>query len=56
MELVALHQRVVGLDIHQAQITACALLLSVISQFDGPMVEFGDVAVAQGDHGRGGGG
>jgi transposase len=31
MELVALHQRVVGLDIHQAQITACALL----SQPDG---------------------
>jgi transposase len=26
MELVALYQRVIGLDIHQAQITACALI------------------------------
>ena len=26
MELVALHKRVIGLDVHQAQITACALL------------------------------
>ena len=26
MELVALYKRVVGLDIHQAQITACALI------------------------------
>lgn len=26
MELVALHKRVIGLDIHQAQITACALI------------------------------
>jgi hypothetical protein len=25
MELVALYNRVIGLDIHQAQITACAL-------------------------------
>jgi transposase len=26
MELVALHKRVIGLDVHQAQITACAIL------------------------------
>ncbi len=26
MELVALHKRVIGLDVHQAQITACALI------------------------------
>ncbi len=26
MELVALYKRVIGLDIHQAQITACALI------------------------------
>ncbi len=26
MELVALHQRVIGLDVHQAQITACAII------------------------------
>ena len=26
MELEALHKRVVGLDVHQAQITACALI------------------------------
>lgn len=26
MELVALYKRVVGLDVHQAQITACALI------------------------------
>ncbi len=26
MELVALYKRVIGLDVHQAQITACALL------------------------------
>ena len=31
MDLVALHKRVVGLDIHQSQITACAL----IEQSDG---------------------
>ena len=31
MELVALYKRVIGLDIHQAQITACAL----IEQSDG---------------------
>lgn len=33
MELVALYKRVIGLDIHQAQITACAL----IEQADGSM-------------------
>ncbi|MGB4468532.1 MAG: hypothetical protein WBI41_10870 [Azovibrio sp.] len=27
MERVALHKRVIGLDIHQAQITACALIV-----------------------------
>ena len=26
MELTALHKRVIGLDVHQAQISACALL------------------------------
>jgi hypothetical protein len=26
MELVPIHKRVIGLDIHQAQITACAIL------------------------------
>ena len=26
MELVALYKRVIGLDVHQAQITACALI------------------------------
>lgn len=26
MELVALHKRVIGLDVHQAQITACAII------------------------------
>ena len=26
MELMVLHKRVIGLDVHQAQITACALL------------------------------
>ena len=26
MELIALHKRVIGLDVHQAQITACAIL------------------------------
>ena len=26
MELMALYKRVIGLDIHQAQITACALI------------------------------
>ena len=26
MELVPLHKRVIGLDIHQAQVTACAIL------------------------------
>ena len=26
MELSALHKRVIGLDVHQAQITACALI------------------------------
>ena len=26
MELVGLYKRVIGLDIHQAQITACALI------------------------------
>ena len=26
MELVALHRRVIGLDVHQAQVTACALI------------------------------
>ena len=26
MELIALHKRVIGLDVHQAQITACALI------------------------------
>ena len=26
MELIALYKRVIGLDIHQAQITACALI------------------------------
>jgi transposase len=26
MELEALHRRVIGLDVHQAQITACALI------------------------------
>jgi transposase len=26
MELIALHKRVIGLDIHQAQITACAII------------------------------
>ena len=36
MELVALYKRVIGLDIHQAQITACAL----IEEFDGtPRIE-----------------
>jgi transposase len=25
MELVPIHKRVIGLDIHQAQITACAI-------------------------------
>lgn len=25
MELAALHKQVIGLDVHQAQITACAL-------------------------------
>jgi transposase len=33
MELVALYKRVIGLDIHQAQITACAL----IEEPDGPL-------------------
>ena len=33
MELVALYKRVIGLDIHQAQITACAL----IEEADGGM-------------------
>ena len=31
MELIALYQRVIGLDIHQAQFTACALIM----KFDG---------------------
>lgn len=26
MELVALHKRVIGLDVHQAQISACAII------------------------------
>lgn len=26
MELAALHKRVIGLDVHQAQITACAIV------------------------------
>ena len=26
MELVPIHKRVIGLDVHQAQITACAIL------------------------------
>lgn len=26
MELTALHKRVIGLDVHQAQITACAII------------------------------
>ncbi|NMQ29559.1 IS110 family transposase, partial [Candidatus Accumulibacter phosphatis] len=26
MELVPIHKRVIGLDIHQAQITACAII------------------------------
>ena len=26
MELVPLHKRVIGLDVHQAQITACAII------------------------------
>ena len=26
MELTTLHKRVIGLDVHQAQITACAIL------------------------------
>jgi len=26
MELTAIHQRVIGLDIHQKQITACSLI------------------------------
>lgn len=26
MELVALHKRVIGLDVHQAQIRACAII------------------------------
>lgn len=30
MELVALHKRVIGLDVHQAQITACALNNEVV--------------------------
>jgi transposase len=29
MELVALHKRVIGLDVHQAQITACAIIEEV---------------------------
>jgi len=33
MELAALHKRVIGLDVHQAQITACA----IIEEFDGTM-------------------
>jgi len=33
MELTALYKRVIGLDVHQAQITACAL----IEQSDGSM-------------------
>lgn len=26
MELIALHKRIIGLDVHQAQITACAII------------------------------
>ena len=26
MELVPIHKRVIGLDVHQAQITACAII------------------------------
>ena len=26
MELICLHKRVIGLDVHQAQITACAII------------------------------
>ena len=39
MELVALHKRVIGLDVHQAQITACAL----IEEGDGTAIAYADV-------------
>ena len=33
MELIALHKRIIGLEVHQAQITACA----IIEEADGTM-------------------
>ncbi len=54
MELVALHKRVIGLDVHQAQITACAIieeadgtLASLLGPFNvGRMDAYGEVGYA----------
>lgn len=41
MELTTIHKRVIGLDVHQAQITACAIIESEDGAFDTQQRQFG---------------